>query len=358
MNGLAPLNTARFRNLLAAVAALVVALLLTAEPGLGQSGSVAMNPSHPERYVVRKGDTLWDISGLFLRDPWYWPEIWQVNPQIDNPHLIYPGDILTLVYIDGRPTLRLERGADRLSPRVREEALDAAIPTIPYEDIAAFLASGQILQKDELESLPYIAAMFEGQLMAAAGDNVYVRGDGLSDGSAFNVVNVGDQLVDPDDGSVVGYHALYVAAGEIRRTGDPATMFLTSSRREALRGDRLVTRDIEVPVNFEPRMPTANIDGRIIAVLEGLSLIGQYQVVVLNRGDAHGLEPGHVLGVWQAGEIVTDRHASGLTAEKIQLPEERAGTAMVFHTYDRISYALVMEATSEMRVLDVVRSPG
>ncbi len=363
MNTMAPLKAARqgifgTDGWRLTVLATVLMFMLASQGVLAQSGQVAMNPSHPDRYVVRKGDTLWDISGVFLRDPWYWPEIWHVNPQIGNPHLIYPGDVLTLVYVDGRPQLRLQRGADRLSPRIREEALESAIPTIPYEDITAFLASGQILAKDEVEELPYIAAMAEGQLMAAAGDNVYVRGAGLDDGDAYNVVNVGDELTDPDDDAVVGYHAIYVAAGEIRRTGDPATMFLTSSRREALRGDRLVTRDVQVPLNFQPRSPEVSVDGRIIAVLEGLSLIGQYQVIVLNRGDDHGLAPGHVLGIWQSGEVVVDRHANSMRDRKLRLPEERAGTAMVFHTYGRISYALVMEAISEMRVLDVVRSPG
>lgn len=322
-----------------------------------QSGSgVALNPTHPDRYVVKRGDTLWDISAMFLRDPWYWPEIWQVNPQIDNPHLIYPGDVLVLVYIDGQPQIRLERsgGDARLSPRIRSEDLDQAITTIPLETIAAFLSKGTVLERDEADRLPYIVAIREGHLIGGAGNDVYVRGgqiDTLNQG--FSVLHVGDPLIDPDDNAVVGYAGVYVGEGTIRRTGDPATLHLVDTQREALEGDRLFEQDRDIPLQFLPRAPDSEVNGSIIHVVNGLAIIGQYQVVVLNRGARDGLEVGHVLRVWQAGEKVRDRTSGGT----VRLPDEPAGTMMVFQTHDRISYGLIMEATTDIHVLDRVTNP-
>ena len=334
-----------------------------------RSGSaIPIADNAPDRYVVKRGDTLWDISATFLRDPWYWPEIWQVNPQVENPHLIYPGDILSLVYIDGEPRLMLERGvrADRLSPQIREQRLDEAINTISYEQIAAFLSRSEVVPKDELNRMPYMISSRGDHLIAGAGNDIYVRtakdGYGLAGpGSRYNVIHIGDELRDPDDNEVVGYEALFVANGQLRREGDPATVKLLKSEREAIPGDRLVDHDVEIPLNFFPKAPDSEINGQIISVIDGVALIGQYQVVVLNRGARHGLAAGDVLSVFEAGEVVRDRYrdATGLSlrGEKVKLPDEYAGTVMVFKSYDRISYALVMKAESEMRVLDAVRNP-
>jgi LysM domain len=330
--------------------------------GVGQPApGPVLNPSHPETYVVVRGDTLWDIAAMFLRDPWYWPEIWQINPQVANPHLIYPGDILTLAYLDdGRPVIQLERGGgvvERLSPRVRSEPLEEAIPTIPFETLRAFLSRPAVLEASELDALPYVLAHPHG-LLGSAGQDVYVRGTDAMPGTVFNLVHVGDALVDPDDDSVIGYEGLYVGQGRVRRSGDPTTLLLTDSARETLVGDYLIDEDSVSPANFLPRAPEEAVEGRIISVLDGVSLIGQYQVIVINRGARHGLQPGHVLSVYQTGEVVRDSiRGRGRYGEKVRLPDELAGTTMVFRTFDRMSYALVMEATSEIRVLDTVRDP-
>ncbi len=341
-----------------AVSAQATALLSVA----GQSGSgVALNPQHPDSYVVKRGDTLWDISAMFLRDPWYWPEIWQVNPQVANPHLIYPGDVLRLVYIDGQPRLIREAGGpERLSPRIRETDLEEAITTIPLDVIGPFLSRGTVLERGEIDRLPYIVAIRENHLVGAAGNDVYVRGKIAGVDQGYTIVHVGDPLIDPDDNAVVGYEGIYVGEGTIRREGDPATLFVTKSQREALRGDRLVNQDYNVPLQFYPRAPENEIEGRIIHVVAGTTIIGQYQVVILNRGTRDGLDVGHVLSVWQAGEEIGDRFNRSWigTPEKVTLPDERAGTLMVFKTYDRISYGLIMEATSEMHLQDKVRNPG
>ncbi|MGH8496825.1 MAG: LysM peptidoglycan-binding domain-containing protein [Gammaproteobacteria bacterium] len=331
---------------------------------------IRLTDRHPDRYVVVKGDTLWDISEMFLEDPWYWPEIWHINAQIENPHLIYPGDVLTLVFVDGRPQLRLDRGVtagsgtERLSPRIRTEPLEGAIPTIPYDVVAAFLSRPTVLDKDQIDDLPYILTPEDGHLMAGAGNEVYVRGTEDGPGTRFNVMHVGKPLYDPDDDEIVGYEGIYVGRGRIERGGDPSTLFLTETSREALSGDRLMPAEIDVPMNFQPRPPEQPVEGQIISVVNGLALIGQYQIVVLNRGERDGLAPGHVLTVYEIGPVVKDAVEKGggyfssrLFAEKVKLPDEPVGNVMVFKTSDRLAFALVMNATSEMHVYDLVVNP-
>lgn len=324
-------------------------------PAATASAPVRLNPRHPDRYVVKKGDTLWDISAMFLRDPWFWPEIWYANPQVENPHLIFPGDVLTLVYMDGQPRIMLERGVSgtRLQPQVRREALDDAIYTIPYDRIAGFIGRPAVLDRDTIDSAPYIVASRRGNLVHGSQTEVYVRGAEFVESDAFNVINVGAPLRDPDNGRLLGYEGIYVGEGQIVRTGDPATMLLGSTTREALNGDKLLPVEKDFPLRFIPRAPDQQIEGRIIHVLDGVALVGAYQIVTLNRGANHGLEPGHVLAVWQAGDLVRDRVAGG----RVQLPDEYAGFLMVFRTFDDISYGLIMQASNEMRVLDWVRTP-
>ena len=329
-----------------------LATVLAAQSGAG--GEVALNPSHPERYVVKRGDTLWDISAMFLRDPWYWPEIWRVNPQVSNPHLIYPGDVLVLVYIDGKPQIRLERDEGRLSPSIRSENLDEAITAIPLETIASFLSKGTVLERGEADGLPYIVAMKEGHLIGGAGLDVYVRGEEIGEvGRGYSVIHIGESLIDPDDNSVVGYEGIFVGEGLISRTGDPSTLHLVDTQREALEGDRLIEQSFNIPLQFIPRSPEQEVSGRIIHVLGGLAIIGQYHIVVMNRGAEHGLDVGHVLRVWQAGQDYRDYTKGG----KVRLPDEPAGTLMVFKTYERISYGLIMEATTDIRLYDKFKNP-
>lgn len=332
------------------------------------SEPVPLADGHPDQYTVQEGDTLWDISAVFLRDPWFWPEVWFVNPQVENPHLIYPGDVLSLVYVDGQQRIvNNPISAYRMSPQARVTPLDEAIVSIPYEQISAFLSKGLVLEKDQADQLPYILSVRGDHLVGAAGNDVYVRGgDAAITGTRYSVVHVGDELVDPDDGKVVGFQGIYVGEGALSRGGDPSTVALNETNREALTGDRLVPESVDIPLNFFPKAPDIEVNGRIISVVDGVSLIGQYQVVVLNRGARNGLAPGDVLTVYQDGAEVRDRFASGsilskssfLGGEKVKLPDEEAGTIMVFKVYDRIGYGLVMEATDAIRVLDTVRNPN
>ena len=363
-----------------AAAAFATAGLATTERSLAQSAtrttpSASEMPSAwnaPDRYVVKRGDTLWDISGVFLRDPWYWPEIWYVNPQVENPHLIYPGDILTLVYVDGRPQLRLERGAgtERLSPRIREEPLDAAITAIPYDVIAAFMGRPTVLDRDQVRNAPYLVAMRDGHLIGGAGNEVYARGiGGAAPDERYSIVHVGQELRDPDDNDLLGYRGLYVGAGPVLLAGDPAKLLLTESTREALQGDKVFPEEIEIGMDFVPHAPASQIDGTILAV-DGVNIVGQYQIIAINRGARHGLESGHVLAIFQSGDTVRDVYAHGGLAtrksrsspfefggSRVTLPEEGVGLAMIFHAYDRMSYALIMESERPIRLGDRVSSP-
>ena len=317
---------------------------------------VPLAEGHPDEYVVQDGDTLWDIAATFLKDPWYWPEVWYVNPQIDNPHLIFPGDTLALVSVGGQQRITTtSRGPSyRMSPTARSTPLSEAVTSIPYEQIDSFLSKGLVLEKGQIDRMPYIVAVRGDHMMAAAGNNIYVRGGAATQpGTRYSIVHIGDELVDPDDNKVVGFQGIYVGEGLMARGGDPATVALTDTNREALNGDRLIPETVDIPLNFFPKAPDIQVDGRIISVVDGVSMIGQYQVVVMNRGARNGLAPGDVLTVFQRGAVVKDRVAGG----NVRLPEEEAGTLMVFKVYDRIGYGLVMEATQPIHVLDAVRNP-
>jgi hypothetical protein len=335
-------------------AALTAAMLFGSLNAFSQSGS-PLADDHPNEYTVQVGDTLWDIAAKFLKDPWYWPEIWYINPEIVNPHLIYPGDVLGLVYVEGRQMVApIRASTHRLSPTARATPLTEAVTSVSYDDIAAFLSTGAILQRDQVDELPYLLATKGDHLVAAAGNTVYIRRNSSDElGQRFNIVQVGDELIDPDDNKVIGYQGKIVGAGTLRRGGDPATMAITESSQEAKQGDLLIPIETNLPLNFFPKAPSTNVDGRIISVVGGVSQIGQYMVVVLNRGSGDGLSVGDVLTVFQDGAEVVD-HVEGGT---VKLPDESAGTVMVFKTFGEISYALVMEATTAIHKFDHVRNP-
>jgi len=332
---------------------MVFAILLA---GSVMAADVVLKPDHPDRYVVVKGDTLWDISELFLRDPWLWPEIWYVNPQIENPHLIYPGDVLVLVYVNGKPQLRLQRTA-KLSPRIREEDLDRAIPTIPYDAIKQFLTKPLVVDKNELDTAPYIVQGVDEHVISGKDDRVYVRGIEGVDEALFDIFRPGGPYIDPDTNEVLGYEALYVGTSVAQRFGDPATLLLTETAQEARVGDRLrpATGDAAV-THFQPHAPAPGTEGRIISVLDGVAQIGQYQIVVINRGAAEGMEAGHIMKIFQAGATIRDT-VSGKRGDMVKLPDEEAGLLMVFRTFDRVSFCLVMRASRAIHIHDYVRTP-
>ncbi|WP_404366301.1 LysM peptidoglycan-binding domain-containing protein [Marinobacter sp.] len=338
------------RKLLYALAAtmlLVTAWVQAAEPEL--------RPDHPERYTVKKGDTLWDISGRFLNSPWKWPEIWHVNPQVENPHLIYPGDELALVYIDGkaRVTKVGASGVVKLSPRVRSTPIEMPIPAIPLDAISSFLSDTRIIAAEELEDAPYVLEGEEGRIITGAGDRLYARGEKPSQN--VGIFRRSNTYVDPDTGEFLGLEARAIAHGEVvAENSDVLTVKLKRSNEEVRIGDRLlVSEDRAITARFNPSAPESDIVGEMISVEGGVSQIGQYDVVTINRGSREGLEAGNVLAVFRNGNTVKDPY----TGEQVELPAERAGLLMVFQTYEKVSYGLILKATRSLSIGDEVRNP-
>jgi hypothetical protein len=315
-----------------------------------------LRADHPTHYVVKKGDTLWDISARFLRSPWRWPDIWYVNPQVANPHLIYPGDRLDLTYVDGKPQLRLSRGTVKLSPQVRSKPWDGAIPTIPIGDIAPFLSRPYVLNPGQAEAAPYIVSFGQDHILGGTGISAYVRTLDEA-GGRYHVVRPGGTYKDADTGEVLGEEATYIGTVEAIQPGDPGKVFFNSSEREAVIGDRLIPVVGDTSwTNFIPHPPKDSIKGSIIAVMNGVSQIGQYNVVVLDRGAKDGLEAGHVLRIDQRGETVRDVVTPD-SSDTVTLPDEEAGMLMVFRTFDRVSFGLVLNATRSIHILDRVLTP-
>ena len=337
----------------------LLALLLLAAGGLAQA-DVQLKDGHPDRYTVVKGDTLWDISGKFLSQPWKWPEIWHANPQVENPHLIYPGDQLSLVYVDGQPRLMLNRGESRgtikLSPQVRSTPMPEAIPTIPLEAINSFLLKNRIVDTPEaFEGQPYVVAGNAERVVSGAGDRVYARGQFDEAAPVYGIFRQGKTYIDPDTKEFLGINADDIGTGEIvAEEGDVGTLVLSRSTQEVRLGDRLFpTEERAVNSTFMPSEPQDEIRGLILDVPRGVNQIGQFDVVTLNRGARDGLVEGNVLAVYKTGETVRDR----VTGEMVKVPDERAGLLMVFRTYDKLSYGLILQASRQLAVMDKVRNP-
>jgi hypothetical protein len=349
---------------------------------------VEVKTDHPDSYTVVKGDTLWGISGMFLQEPWRWPEVWKANPQIADPNLIYPGDVVRLRYEDGAPVLSVERGDSgvgggggaagsgrnvKLTPQVREYSREGAITTIPIDVIRHLLSRPLVMNDKEIDAWPYVVSGNDGHLVSGKNDIVFVRGLDDDASGNFSIYRKGPAY--KSGRRILGYEALHVADAVVLQHGDPSTIRITQSTREVMVGDRLVAQsEKDVNSDFIPRAPDGNVQGAIISAVDGVSSIGQYQVVVVDRGAADGLNVGNVLGIYQSGEIVEDkvlnRKAGGLndTAlmqylgpfrvnnEKVELPNDLAGVMMIFRTFDEVSYGLVMEAYAAIHISDTVKN--
>ncbi|WP_083838731.1 LysM peptidoglycan-binding domain-containing protein [Ectothiorhodospira sp. PHS-1] len=332
------------------------------EPAPAPAAEVRIRPTAPERYVVQRGDTLWDISSRFLRDPWFWPEIWVSNPQIANPHLIYPGDIITLYYVDGRPYLTVDGGPRvrptlRLSPQVRAEPLPPSMD-VPIQALQQFLIRPRVVTKEQLEDSAYLMAARDERLVFGAHDRLYARRlEGEPLGQRFDVFRPGGELRDPKTRELLGYEAIPVGEAELVREGDPATILLVRSDREALIGDRLLHQEAEEQnFLFMPAAPPREAEGQIISLFDAISQIARFQVAVINLGEREGIERGHVFATYQSGRVVRDRMA-GRLGEQVTLPDERVGLVMVFRTFEKVSYALVMESTHPIERGFTVKRP-
>lgn len=396
------------RRLAACVLAAAAQSLVSAAP------AAELAPDAPKSYVVQSGDTLWDIAGHFLQDPWRWSELWQASGDRGDPDRIYPGDVLQLSMVDGQPRVALARGGsgrasghgmrvERLSPQVRTSELRQPVPTIPVANIAPFLTQPYVADADEIERAPYVVGFPDEHLVAGVNDSIYVRQISAGAGSEFEVLRPGDELRDPESNEILGYQALFVANLVLERAGDPAKLRVARMEREVSIGDRVIPASRERPLeDFIPHPAPAGTRGRIISVLNGVDQVSQYDVVVLNRGARDHIESGHVFEIFAGGSQERDQVASGgfesrwakespLSTEfwfgpdyvnkgwrrdepspdapfpphadfrrqnsRYVKPLERSGILMVFRTFDRVSFAVVLRVTRSLHVGDWIAPP-
>lgn len=346
---------------------LVIGLMLSIMAGVASSQS---NPiladNFPERYVVVKGDTLWDISGRFLRDPWRWPEIWQGNTQVENPDLIYPGDVLVLTFIDGKPVLRkLGRNTVKLSPQIRSEGLNA-IPTIDPGSIQAYLTAPLVTDRLELSTAPYIVDGFDDRLLLGKFSQFYARGfvqtneDGTETKTpitdAYNIFRPGRKFTDPITAEHLGWEAIDLGEANYLKGGDPARLVVTSSHEDVAVKDRL--RPIfskEALPYYHPHPPlNFSVKGYILDTPNRATELGALSVIAINLGRRDSIDPGTVLRIKSQSRAKKDP----ITGETYKIPEEPVGLALVFRTFDKVSYAIVTNSERQVKPGDVLVSPN
>lgn len=361
---------------------------------------VQLQPDHPDRYVVVKGDTLWGIASKFLKDPWKWPEVWNMNrSQIKNPHLIYPGDVVVLDTSSGNPQLTLLRETVTLQPDVIVEPLEKeAVPTISPNIIEPFLSRPLIIEKDALEEAPTIIAGPDNRVALSAGTRIYIDDIQEGAGQLWHVYRPNKALVDPETREMLGVEALYLGEARITRFGEPATATITRAKEEIFVQDKLVVAPDTIQTSFIPHAPGSEIEGRIMSIYGGVAEAGAKTIVSINKGALDGLEQGHVLSINRAGEWVSKDPKNKRTEEKfpmeefkfkdvdplsaesaevdvdrrrkydpevdpannpnlVKLPDERIGLLMIFRTFDRVSYGLIMQASEPVNTLDIVKTP-
>jgi len=362
------------KRLLAAVAA--AALL---GPG---TAAVAQNPQGiqvvdraPSTYTVQKGDTLWGISGRFLKDPWRWPDIWRLNrDQIKNPHLIYPGDVINLDYVDGQPRLSLTRNTVRVEPSTRVSSLDVdVIPSIPPGDIEPYLSKTLVTGPDGLVGTAEIlSGRNQARMVRGNGDTVYVAGLDPKAGDYWYIYRAGPPINSYDNRAVLGYESKFIGTARVEKFGEMSTVRIESADLEVMLGDRLIPAPRETIINYVPRAPDRAIDARVLQVPYTNTETGRGYVVTLDKGRADGLEPGNVLAVYQAVEPIIDPRPSKQQSTILRFLEpttlftpavlvapadERTGLMFVFRTFDHVSYAVVLNTTEPVRPGDYARTP-
>lgn len=376
---------------------LLIGLIISCFSSVLVAEGVQLKEGHPEVYKVKEGDTLWDISNLFLQNPWLWPEIWHANPQIQDPHLIYPGDTLAIVYVDGpssggdgsaasqategssgdsatstnassnragkrakltvveRGPVKLAPGQAKLTPSIRRSELSAAIPAIPLEKINAFLTKSRIVTKNVLEEAPYVIAADNEKVIAGAGDYIFARGEFDPDEKVFGFFRYGQTYIDPITGEGLGMQAIDIGSGRIiSRKGDVVKLVVNESTQEVRVGDKLLANEQKkVTATFYPKAPELELKGQIVAVEGGVTQVGTYDIVIINLGEREGIEEGHILQILQTGAVVKDR----VKNELIQLFDDKAGLMIVFRSFEKMSYGLVLQSNEALKVGDRVATP-
>ncbi|MGE5387214.1 MAG: LysM peptidoglycan-binding domain-containing protein [Betaproteobacteria bacterium] len=309
----------------------------------------------PDRHIVVPGDTLWGISGKFLKEPWRWPEVWRLNKdQIKNPHRIYPGDIVVLDRSGGTPRLRIATPL-KVQPQVYSEAIKKEIPSIPANIIEPFISRPLIVDADTLNEVPRIVASQEDRVFLGTGDQAFVTGIPDTSIIDWSIYRPGKPLKDPETNQTIGYEAFDLGSARLVQPGSPAVLKVTVAREEIGRGDRLAPAPKTDIISYVPHSPDFAIAARVVSIYGGLNEAGKFSVIALNRGTQDGLEVGHVLALHRHRvSMGYDENDKRVTTA---LPDERYGLIFVFRTFGKISYALVMDASKSVIVGDAIKKP-
>lgn len=351
------------KSIIAAVCAISLALASSLSMAQ-QRQDITLQEDAPDRYVVVPGDTLWSIAAKFLKDPWRWPEMWKLNrDELKNPHAIYPGDVIVLKRAAPQPELVMGETV-ALKPRVRsEDTSKQPIPSISPKIIEPFLTRPLVIEPDGLDKAPRIIAAQADRVYLGTGDVAYVSGIGEAKAdSVWQIYRPGGPLVDPESKKALGYEAIFLGDARVIKEGDPATVRIFGAQREIGKGDRLIPAGPVTLNSYVPHAPAVSVRGRVIAGRDGLRETGQKNVVTLSQGKSDGLEPGHVLALLRLGRDSVEKTPSPkwFGADKVEstrLPDERYGLVFVFRVFDRVSYALVMNASRPVQIGDVVITP-
>jgi len=365
-------------------------LFLSLFSSAAHTETIQVNPNHPDQYTVVEGDTLWDISGKFLQHAWQWPELWRYNRQIHNPHLIYPGDTIYFTVVNGVPQLNVTRANGfeqtdgtygtspcvlkeedyskgrehfpltedgKLMPCIRVVPMKEAIEMLPAEQIRTFLSSPQVVGMHDMENAPYVIDVKGEHLIAGAGSKVYVRPGLPPEPKSYVVYRPGKPYIRPVTNDILGYEADYLADARLVASGDPSTLLIEKSKGDIRIGDRLMpASNEEFILQYFPRPPDFPLTGSIISVLRGVSQIGRHHIVVIDLGKVDGIKIGYELEILRKGQVVKDPY-SRIKNDAVKLPDEPAGTLLVFRAFEHVSYALVMKANQAVHILDIVRTP-
>lgn len=335
------------------ISALILVVATTLCAAAGQP--IQLADTAPQRHTVVPGDTLWGISAQFLKEPWRWPEIWRMNrEQIKNPHRIYPGDVIILDRdASGNPMLRVQDS--KLRPKIYSEQIDLAIPPIPPNVIEPFISAPLVIEANGLDSAARIVATQQDRVFLGNGDLAYVN-DADPSKTQWQVYRNGKPMLDPaDPKQILGYEAFYLGTATQTVPGQPATFQIQSAKQEIGRGDRLVPAARPALVAYVPHKPDTKVDGRVISIYGGVGSAGRGSIISLNQGSANGIEIGHVLAL-ERNRTVVQRDEEDRKVE-VTIPSERIGLAFVFRTFERISYALVVQSEGTVGVNDFVRTP-
>ena len=334
------------------ISALLISISTTVAVAQGAK-PIELADGAPDRHIVTSGDTLWGIAAKFLKDPYRWSEVWRLNTEeIKNPHRIYPGQVVVLDKSGNQPHLKLVTVTEPRREYV--EPLKKGIPTIPPQDIEPFLSEQRVLDATGMDAAPRVIALQSDRVIAGAGDSIFTT-EVTTQEKAWQLFRPGKPLLDPDTKETLGYESVFLGTARLTKTGVPSSFLVLTSKQEIVRDDRLLAAPRQDVMNYLPHAPDKMIMGKVLAIYSGVNFGGPQTVITLNRGKADGLEPGHVLAVDLAGATVSNRYQGEKTDYK--LPDARNGLLFVFRVYDRVAYALVMNATHPVVVGDTVRTP-